>query len=263
MTTDKLLDAIGLISDKAISEARESHISAYSADIPRKRITRPFIKWAAIAASFALVLSLGILGGLNSFMGPQSTNQPNAHVSPPHFMANDKMFWRSPNEENFSETLPEGYVECGAIQNILPVESDLRQFQNFDSVYGHVGDKIYTNPEKPDTAYLYSEMGRDDGKYQYLLFITQELRESTVFYNGQLYYDAIDWTATPWEQPDSYQLVGTIQKEELDIVPGTEFQSNIPDSLGCNVYVNKETPDTIYVEFSGTEGHYSMAFRTR
>ena len=263
MSTDKLLDAIGLISDKVISEAKESHVPASRNDIPQKRITRPFIKWAAIAASFALVLSLGIWGGLNIFMGPQSPAQPNAHVSPPHFMANDKMFWRSPHEANFSETLPKGYVEYGAIQNILPVEIDLGQFQNFDSVYGNVGNMIYLNPAKPDTAYLYTETGRDDGKYHYLLFVTQELREGTVFYNGQLYYDAIDWTATPWEQPDSYQLVGTIQKEELDIVPDTEFQSNIPDSLGCNVYVNDDAPDMIYVEFSGTDGNYSMAFRTR
>ena len=103
-----------------------------------------------------------------SEMRAESAVSPPGGDYAPCFMVNDKVFWLS---GNVLGELPDGCVEAGAIQEIVETQ-EARQgigLKNYQAGFGNVGDKVYLNPDEPETAWLYTDVYSSPGLYHYVL----------------------------------------------------------------------------------------------
>jgi len=245
MTTHTLLDAIGLINDKAINEAKQYHAPAIR-----------WKKWAAIAAAFVVVCGIGIWGVINGFNTVTPT--PPSYDYSPSFMVNNQVFWSfGGSASGLFDSLPDGYSQAGVIEEIVSKRNKdyFNEYKNYQADFGNVGDKIFLNAEKPYAAYVYTDLFAEKGDFHYVLFVTHELRERMVFYNGRLYKYVNQKTIEPQELLPDYKLIGCVENIELDVIPDSDLQSNADDFMDCDVYASITETDTIYLVSSSGEGY--------
>ena len=196
ITPDLLLSCIGDI-DPVFVENAERKVKTES----QTAKTRPARIWrfVPVGACAALVLALVIvLPHINNIVQPRSPGgqkppiesvmpsdgsdmSAESAISPPGgdyapcFMVNDKVFWLSGHT---LDELPDGYVEAGTIREIIETQ-EAREgigLKNYQAGFGNVGDKIYLNPDSPETAWLYTDLYSDPDKFHYVFCKTEEGR---------------------------------------------------------------------------------------
>jgi hypothetical protein len=207
--------------------------------------------WITIAASVLLVCCVGVFSVTEFNQSKSNSGASNSTVLPPNFAYNNKIYSiASDDTDTTTSILPNNYKYAGEILSDGGV--NMTEIKNFQSSFGHIGDKIYVDPNNPYAAYLYTNLFAYNGHYWYLLFVTQDIQIEIVFYNGNIFKMSALISANndkkPWKENDEFNYVGNIKSVVFDKLPSHEFETNIPNSLNCKVFASEYDKNTVYVD---------------
>jgi hypothetical protein len=213
----------------------ENLLSQTATSFTTKKNKKLFKKTRTLAfASILVVVGIvaGVFGGI--FLNHQNTTST---LLPPHFNVNGRVYWTQGDEIN---KLPPNYKPVGKILSYGE--------ENFQSNFGGIGYVIYMDPSNPYAAYL--DLKNDNKKSisylptdVYQLFVTNDIRFGSIYYNGNLYNNYIN-------SVDDFQdskCVGTIKSVDCLRLPSHDFETNILNTLGCKVYASETDQSILYI----------------
>ena len=134
MTSEKLYEAIGDISDNKIKEAKQV----------RKAKQPIWLKWGAMAACLCLVI-------VGAFMAPNLQNEPqsgqgnNTQDIAPMVCISDTLYKQSAKQISYGE-LKEEFVYLGEIESEISIDNSITNGipkKNFQANHAIVGSKVY------------------------------------------------------------------------------------------------------------------------
>lgn len=195
---------------------------------------RPWV-WAFASVFAAAAITAGVLLGSGVFTVKSGTSG----VLPPHFTVNNRVYWV---HYGTVTKLPSKYKYIGKLRSYGD--------GNFQ-VAGPlpIGSKLYMDPSNPNAVYLsnistYFKGNQVVAEHVFNLYVTQELREGSVYYNGSLYNDYVPKAYSL----DGFECVGVIRSVDYVRFPSRQLESNIGESLGCKVYASRTKSDFLYLE---------------
>ncbi len=158
MTAELLMNAIGDISDRYISE--------FSSVKPKKQIAL-WIKLSSLAACLALTMTIGFFAVMS--LGNIETS-PNYN---PQIRLNNAVYVYT----STAHELPEGWELISEVKKFTQYVTE-----NGDSNCCKQGEKIYQHPDKKHEIYVYTKLFSGSDKYWYVKFKSKkiEMMESTI-----------------------------------------------------------------------------------
>ena len=127
------------------------------------------------------VLFLGLLTAWAVGEREQVTENTENWDYKPHLTLGDTTYWASTT--GMKSRLPDGYIECAQITEMVPGLADKSGQSNCHSP----GTPVYHNPAHP--GWVYAPVDGDDYCVRYTVI---ELQKSFLRYNGKLYLRALD-----------------------------------------------------------------------
>ena len=107
MYDDNLIDAISRIDDKYINEYMSRKLAAYGGN--KKKRTRPFVKWLAVAA--ACVVVVGIAFVIASIAKKESLSKMTAYSGVHLFTDGQDLYFTSPDMKLMKYCIDDGSLE--------------------------------------------------------------------------------------------------------------------------------------------------------
>lgn len=173
---------------------------------------------------------------------------------PKHLKYNKNTYWISSDIEQYKQ-LPDGYIAGGKIGHKHDNTNDT---VIFESSFGNYGDIVYTCSSNAESVYMYDS---DTQKYQ--IFVSKYLKNDLLMLNNVLYenHSGIEnyFNEKPFSE-DEFEFVGKINSNIYHEIPSANFQSNIPDSINGEIFINKlqneiyiKMPDEQYIKLIQSE----------
>lgn len=248
MKGSEFLDKMGLIAPEYIEEAEEK---------PKSR-KKPWIKWAAIAAS--LCVAMGFAFVAEYYFSPEEPVESEPGDGPSDLYVNGIRYFIS-SYLSVSDELPEGFEYAG--------ETQIGGFENCP---------YYVNPDIPEWVYVYHEV-RTDGTVDafgtlnrtephnaYVRYVDERLRGKGIVCVEGDYYISM-WSASLYDYPDvslefykqiestygvriegeppeGFAFIGTTEFSGYDTVPRGKLSSN---EGKFDIYANPDDPEVIFV----------------
>lgn len=155
MKNENILDAIGMINEEAVREAK-----AY-----RQSKSRTWAKWGAVAACLCLVVALV------HYIGNYNENPGGTVAAIPYVKINDMIYTIDPNYTTSSTAeLSDEYVSIGEVLR-NPSSNNPNEIINGDAAGCKVGDKIFKSPYIANEIFVYTTLFSGSGEYRYVRFV--------------------------------------------------------------------------------------------
>lgn len=162
-----------------------------------------------------------------------------------HITTNNNVYWILGDLCEYDE-LPSGYKFSG----ITSGSKETGEYSQFVTSFGNYGAKVYTCAENQDSIFVYNNKTK-----KYRIFVTQLLRNDWLMVDGNLYvnYSGIEnyYNYMPFSTDDFF-AVGTINSTIFHQLPSIDFQSNIQNSIGGEVFTDQNR-SMVYIK---TQNNY-------